>query len=240
MYPTIKLRLLYRLTFMTLALVVVAGSSWWYTRPAEGVHKFMPNAVGSLHQNVWGSEADIEVANPQLRDCGYDHCFSMIRTYVQNLDGHNWFVEMGWIKGYPCGILAGPKVVKLKNDANSWGFTCFGTAINPGETHHFAVINASPTLPSTTTWDVWVDGTLVDAEDANFSTTTRIRCGGETSSEDNAMGVGACLNNKYRPYNSSNYWDRQPWYYDSTTVNPPYTLVDVTGQPYSWQVYGNN
>ena len=159
----------------------------------------LQQANGAYYSNPWGTKANIETANPQIRAGGYQ--FSWVRTTVQYEPGGgtNNYVEIGWYKDGGSGTIS----VTVVSDLNGIHFQqSYNIHPTPGSSHSYELLWNT----SNSGYDARYDGVLVVNRPGPLSL-TRVFCGGETGDSINAIGVSGCLSNQYAN-TSSGSWPR--------------------------------
>lgn len=158
--------------------------------PQAALALTLPQAIGYYSVNPYGNRAYIETADPQIRDGG----FSWVRATVQySSGGANYFAEIGWMK-YPAQCPNQPICVYLTSRDPTYGYYSLATGYNPGVggTHPYTLRWNS----SANGYDTYYDTLYVDTRPASY-TLTRVFCGGEASTDANAIGISGCLKNQY-------------------------------------------
>lgn len=193
----------------------------------EGAEKtyavsYLVNAIGAYNGNPWGTKADIETANPQIRDGAY----SWARATVQyNQGSTNYYAEIGWFKD-------GSGIHVHVTSQSSGGHFDLNYSQQPavGSRHNYSALWNS----SLNGYDLKYDGTLITNRPASL-VLTRVFSGGEAYSSADAIGISGCLNNQYAS-TSGGGWLSFPSHYDQVTSG--YWVTDISAN--SWQVGGNN
>lgn len=210
----------YLMRLITISIVVI--SAILIASPVIASPGF-PNAIGCKNGAYYGARAQIETADPYIRD----GLFSMVRVFAQNQDGgHNWFAEAGWYKGLDTGYV--PKGRAIWNGPGGYDWRVYQT-MAIGSKHIYLVMRDSGD-----NWGFYIDGTLKTVRYVGFASTTRVCSGGETSTTLNAMGVSGCLQNKRK--DSDGIWRNYGSHYNVEDL--PYDVRDIDAN--NWQVSGNN
>lgn len=226
----------YPMRLITIGVVVLAASFMVPSTTASpedfpnAIHYDLPNAAGCKDGAYSGAKAEIETADPQIRDV---IGFSIVRVFAQHETAdHNWFAEVGWWKGFETGyVLRG---VAIWNGPGGHDYE-FYEELDIGSEHTYRV-RRRPSATSTK-WAFIIDGVKKIVRDVGFTSTTRVCSGGETSSILNAMGVSGCLRNKHRTLEMK--WRLYGSHYHHVwPPGIPYEVRDINAN--NWQVLGNN
>lgn len=178
-----------------------------------------------------GARSDMESAYPQVRDGG----FSAMRVAVahKTLSDPNpdyAFVEIGW--WLPSGssvrrVYASWRTISgVDGFYEHTGLTSSVAALD----YRIAVKNNNPSQ-----WSAIWEGAVIRTISPGYTRGAEVGCGGEASSSQNAIGVSACWNVKYKNNNLTS-WVVLPSHL--SRVSPGYVKYAFSSN--SWQSYGNN
>ncbi len=217
------------LLFNTITLVVASGKVY-----ADGYYDSSPGTYV-----FGGARSNMECADPQVRDGG-SLGYSIMRVVVSHKalsdptpDGA--FIEIG------CAKAPGNYGTQSRYMYGSWvttggvydDYTFFRLSDGDYAAHDYrvAIKNDNPNY-----WSFIFDGaTQPLAINPGFTRGAEVGCGGEASSSQNAIGVAACLNVRYKNNNLTS-WVYLPSHLHR--ISPGYSVYDISA--YSWQSYGNN
>lgn len=203
-----------------LALDTVVYADGYYDNPS-GLRQF------------GGARSDMESADPQIRDGQWSIMRVAITPNTIRNPGDGSFAEIGWAKdptrlGTSRCVYAGWQTTRGTYDSKIFTDTC----LTDFATHDYrvAVKNNNPTQ-----WSFIFDGVVKHALDTGFSRGQEVGCGGEAYSPQNAIGIAACWNVRYKS-NDLTTWIPIPSH--QYRISSGYWVHDLSAN--SWQVGGNN
>lgn len=185
---------------------------------------FYVNAIGYYPSNPLGTRADIQTANPTIRDVGFG--YSWARATVQN-ESLNYYAEIGWMKLMQGSTYTTLVHVTSQSASGHWegNFPYYPTV---GSYHNYSLLWNS----SLNGYDLRYDGTYITNRPASYNL-TRVFSGGEAFTSGDAIGISYCLNNQFAV---SGGWMYFPTY--TAQVSPGYWVKYNSW--HAWQVGGNN
>jgi hypothetical protein len=184
------------------------------------------NAFNYYSANPYGTQADITTPDPQLRGGGW----SWVRIAVQYSPSEdiNYFAEIGPYKD-ATGVHINVSWAYPSVDFMQQVYRGYNPSI--GVNYHYEIL-----WHSGNDYDMYYNGNKVTTVTANLALTD-VLCGGETYSNQNAIGISGCLNNQYAA-SSKGGWTLWPSHEKFENSNPPYHVTDIDSA--NWQVSGNN